>query len=137
MSRLLAAKGFARNDSDAALDRLSEQGYLDDRRFADRWARSRLRTKPMGPHRLGRELQTRGIEDSLVRAVLKELYEEGEEQVARRAMAGKLRQLSGLPAASRAGRLARFLQGRGFSHEVIRGLLREGERAERNTTCSG
>lgn len=136
VSRLLTAKGFAPNDSDAALDRLSEQGYLDDRRFADSWARGRLRTKPMGPHRLGRELRSKGVEEDLVREVLKEVYEAGEDEAARRAIAGKLRQLSGLSAASRAGRLARFLQGRGFSHEVIWRLLREGEQGKRSKGCS-
>ena len=137
LSRLLAARGFTRADSEAAFDRLREQGYVDDRRFANTWARSRLRTKPMGPHRLRQELQAKGVEEELVGEVLREIYETGEEETARRAMAGKLSGLRHLPAASRMGRVARFLQRRGFSTEVIWRLVREGRQGRRSTECGG
>lgn len=65
-----------------ALDRLKEEGYLNDRRFASAWARGRLRTKPMGPYRLSRELEVKGVEAQLVREILEDVYEEGEEPVA-------------------------------------------------------
>jgi len=135
LSRLLAARGFAQADSEAALERLREQGYLDDRRFANTWARSRLRTKPMGPHRLRQELQAKGVEEELVGEVLREIYEMGEEEAARRAMAGKLPGLRHLPAASRMGRVTRFLQRRGFSTEVIWRLVREGRQGRGGTEC--
>ena len=125
LARLLAAKGFARADSQVALDRLKEEGYLDDQRFATTWARSRLRTKPMGPYRLGKELEAKGVDEALVREVLRDIYEEGEEPAARRAMAGKLSALGRLPAASRTLRVGRFLHRRGFSSEVIWRLLHE------------
>lgn len=125
LTRLLAVRGFARADSQAALDRLQAEGYLNDRRFASAWARGRLRTKPMGPHRLSKELEAKGVEAQLVREVLEDIYEEGEEPLARRAMASKLSTLGRLPAPSRALPVARFLHRRGFSAEVIRRLLHE------------
>ena len=125
IARLLSAKGFARADSQVALDRLKEEGYLDDQRFATIWARSRLRTKPMGPYRLSKELEAKGVKEQLVREVLGDIYEEGEEPVARRAIAGKLPALGRLPAPSRTLRVARFLHRRGFSTEVIWRLLHE------------
>jgi regulatory protein len=135
--RLLTSRGFTRADSEVALDRLNEEGYLDDRRFAHTWARSRLRTKPVGPHRLRQELEAKGVEDDLVREVIQDIYEEGEEAAARRAMERKLSGRGDLSAASRAGRVARFLQRRGFSTEVIRRLLREGQQVRRSNECSG
>lgn len=125
LSRLLVAKGFAHADAQVALDRLQEEGYLNDRRFATAWARSRLQTKPMGPYRLGKELETKGVEEQLVGEVLGDLYEEGEEPVARRAMAGKLSALRRLPASARTIRVGRFLHRRGFSSELIWRLLHE------------
>ena len=125
LARLLAVRGFARADSQVALDRLQEQGYLDDRRFATAWARSRLQTKPIGPYRLGKELEAKGVEEQLVREVLGDIYEEGEEPVARRAMAGKLSALRRLPASARTLRVGRFLHRRGFSSELIWRLLDE------------
>ncbi len=137
LSRLLVAKGFGQVDSEVALDRLREQGYLDDRRFANTWARSRIRTKPMGPHRLRQELEAKGVEGHLVRDVLRDIYEEGEEAAARRALSGKLSALRRLPEASRFGRVARFLQRRGFSTEVIWRLLRKGQPEQRSNRCGG
>lgn len=132
LCRLLTARGFEQADSEIALDRLREQGYLDDRRFADAWARNRLRRQPMGPHRLRQELNARGVGEDLVREVLRDIYyEEGEEAAARRAMASKISRLGPVQAASRAGHVARFLQRRGFSTEVIWRLLREGQHGSR------
>lgn len=125
LARLLAVRGFDRADSQVALDRLQEEGYLNDRRFATAWARGRLRTKPMGSYRLGKELEVKGVEEQLVREVLGDLYEEGEEPAARRAMAGKLSALGRLPASARTLRVGRFLHRRGFSSELIWRLLHE------------
>jgi regulatory protein len=118
-------RGFAQADVQAALDRLKEQGYLDDERFATAWARGRIRTKPMGSYRLSRELEARGVDEALVREVVRNVYEEGEEPLARRALTSKRTEFGRLPAASRAQRTARFLQRRGFSSDVIRRLLYE------------
>ncbi|MBZ0159389.1 regulatory protein RecX [Candidatus Methylomirabilis sp.] len=125
LARLLAARGFTRADSQVALDRLKEEGYLNDRRFAAAWTTGRLRTKPMGPHRLSRELDAKGIEEQLVREILGEVYEEGEEPIARRAIASKLSVPGRLPAPSRTLPVARFLQRRGFSNDIIWRLLHE------------
>ncbi len=138
LRRVLMARGFAEADLEVALDRLTQHGYLDDRRFASTWARSRLRVKPMGPLRLRQELIAKGVEEHLVREVLKDLYDEGEEEAAaRRAMASRASTLRHLPAASRTGRLTRFLQRRGFSTHVILRLLREGGRLHRSGECVG
>lgn len=137
LSRLLAARGFSRDERELTINRLKEQGYLDDRRFATIWARGRLRAKPMGPYRLKQELDSKGVEEQLVREVLRELYEDGEEAAARRAIAGKVSALRHLPAASRPGRVARFLQRRGFSTQVIWRLLGEGRQARGGRECAG
>lgn len=79
----------------------------------------------MGPYRLSRELEVKGVEAQLVREILEDVYEEGEEPVARRAMAGKLSALGGRPVPSRTASVARFLHRRGFSGEMILRLLYE------------
>jgi regulatory protein len=134
---LLAARGFPQDEREFAINRLKEQGHLDDRRFATIWARSRLRAKPMGPYRLRQELDAKGVEEHLVREVLKEMYEDGEEAAARRAMAAKVAALPRLPAASRTGRVVRFLQRRGFSTQVIWRLLGEGRQTHGGHECAG
>lgn len=68
----------------------------------------------------------KGVESQFVREVLDEIYEEGEEPMARRAMAGKLSALGRRPGPSRTPQVARFLHRRGFSTDIIWRLLREG-----------
>lgn len=123
LTGLLAAKGFDEAESRAAVDRLKEEGYLNDRRFAVAWARGRVQTKPMGPYRLSRELEIKGIDVELVREVLEDIYEQGEEPLARRAMQGKLAILGRRTGQSPILPVARFLQRRGFSSDTIRRLL--------------
>ena len=125
LAQLLTTRGFAPGEVKAAVDRLIEQWYLNDRRFASSWAKNRIGTKPMGPLRLRRELEAKGVDEGLIREVLKDIYEHGEEEAARRALAGRANRLRSLSPASRRGHLARFLQRRGFSTEVIWLLLRE------------
>jgi len=131
VSRLLAARGYPPGEVKAALDSLVGEGYLNDRRFATIWARSRLQTKPMGARRLRQELQAKGVEEDLVRDVLKEVYEDGEEAAARRAVAAGASRFGRRSEGSGPGRMARYLERRGFSTEVIWRLLREGRQPHR------
>jgi len=52
------------------IERLVELGYLDDDAFARAWVESRDRAKPRGEHALRRELGLKGVDRSLVDAVL-------------------------------------------------------------------
>lgn len=130
LTRLLAARGFASAESRVAVERLTQEGYLNDRRFASAWAMGRVRTKPMGSYRLIRELEIKGIEAPLVREVLEEVYEDGEEPIARRAMASKLSALGRGQSSKRTVQVARYLHRRGFSAEIIHRLLREEQQGE-------
>lgn len=54
------------------LERLVEIGYLDDEAFARAWVESRDRARPRGSVALRRELQRKGVPDSVIAAVLEE-----------------------------------------------------------------
>ncbi|GEM_PF-1946677 len=84
----------------------------------------------MGRYRLSRELEAKGVDEQLVGEVLAGIYEEGEESAARRAMVSKLATLGRLPDSSRPLRVARFLQRRGFSSEIIQRLLHEAQQGQ-------
>ena len=65
LSRKLAARGVARDDAEAAIDRLSDAGWQDDARFAELLVRSRAETGH-GPLRIRAELQTHGLDREAV-----------------------------------------------------------------------
>ena len=68
--RRLTRLGYRADLVTEAIERLGELGYLDDDAFARAWVESRDRAKPRGEHALRRELAQKGVDRSLVDAVL-------------------------------------------------------------------
>ena len=56
----LALRGFDRNDAQPVIDELAEQGWQDDLRYAESYARFRI-LKGYGPIRVSYELKQNGI----------------------------------------------------------------------------
>ncbi len=56
----LALRGFDRNDAQPVIDELAEQGWQDDLRYAESYARFRIQ-KGYGPIRVDYELRQNGI----------------------------------------------------------------------------
>jgi regulatory protein len=110
---------------DAALERLTTVGLLDDARFAVDYAAAKAR-RGRGPARLVHDLQSQGIDRRVAEdAVRSSLAAEGVDPTqAVRALAEKrARQLAGLPAAVRKRRLVAFLVRRGFQGSDIRSVV--------------
>ena len=68
--RKLTRLGYRPDLVAGAVDRLTELGFLDDEAFARAWVESRDRSKPRGEHALRRELGLKGVDRSIVDAVL-------------------------------------------------------------------
>lgn len=112
----LLAKGHAPDVVDATLDQFEAQGLIDDRAFAEQFARERLRNRPVGPRWLLGRLRQEGVEGQVVQQVVKTVFEEEDEaELAVRALRGRRLDLS-----SEAGRgkAARFLSSRGFGAQA-------------------
>jgi len=60
MRRKLARRGYSESDVQAAVERLVELGYLDDRSFAE--GHVRRRSSVLGPRALSAELAARGVD---------------------------------------------------------------------------
>ena len=126
LCRKLRDKGFAEADIEAAIARLKRMGYLDDRRFAERWAESAIRNgRGYGP-RLRLELRRRGVADSLIEEVLKRLevdYSELETLIS--IVERKFARFDPASADDREKRrIIGYLQRRGFSLTTIFAALR-------------
>lgn len=70
MRRRLTARRYPADVVEAALLRLQQARYLDDRAFAVAWVASRDRSRPRGSAALRRELLTRGVAREIVDEVL-------------------------------------------------------------------
>src|SRR6266550_3249124 len=139
--RALAARGRARLDLrrrliqkqhppravDAALERLTAHGLLDDQRFAREYA-ARRAAGGRGPARMVADLLAQGVERSVAEtAVAQALADEGiDPAVAVRAVAARrAAQLADVPAATRKRRLLAYLARRGHRGPEVYGLVQE------------
>jgi regulatory protein len=109
----------------ATVELLASGGLVDDNAFAGAWVRDRVRLKPKGLRALQAELAAKGIAREDVEAALAENVDEGEEALAKRALAPRLETLR--DKGERKGRAAAmsFLARRGFNADLARRLADE------------
>jgi regulatory protein len=106
----LRAKGFGESARDEALETLARTGLVDDARLAEARARS-LAARGAGDAAIRHALRVAGVEDSVVGDALATLDPEEYRAAAivdRRGVGPKT---------------ARYLRGKGFSDEVVSGLV--------------
>jgi regulatory protein len=70
--RRLSQAGYRSDLVEAAIERLTELGVVDDEAFARSWVESRDRARPRGERALRRELGLKGIEREIVDELLDE-----------------------------------------------------------------
>lgn len=121
--RNLTGKSIDAPVVDAALERLTAMGYLDDAAFARFWVQNRTAFKPLGPGALRYELRRKGISDDDIEAVLEDVDPEA---AAYQAAQSQLRRLRAARPDAKTFRtkLSSFLQRRGFNYGVINEVVR-------------
>jgi regulatory protein len=121
----LLRKGHAEDDVDAALARLSEEGRLDDQRYARMMTRHQfLRGK--GPAYIQAKLRQKGVSADLgdIRRMIGDEAPEGELQSARRIV--ERRYPDALTDRDEAQRAYTALLRRGFTRDIARQAVRPG-----------
>jgi len=126
----LAAALRKRNVSDeaakAALDRITELGYIDDAAFARAWVESRHRARGLSERVLRRELTQRGVDRDIVDEVLLEGVSADSERAAALALVEKrLRSMQGADEETATRRLVGMLSRKGYSPGMAFSVVRE------------
>ncbi|HEX2642156.1 MAG TPA: RecX family transcriptional regulator [Thermoanaerobaculia bacterium] len=124
----LARRGYPAEEIEAALDRLTREGYLDDRETAMEFTAARLAKGGEGRLRLRAEMARRGVDSAAAEAAVAALAPEDDlpaaREVAARWASRRTRAGSPLSQADRAS-LARHLERKGFSRRAIVAVLKE------------
>jgi regulatory protein len=131
--RRLSTAGYRQELVDAAIGRLVDLGLVDDAEFARTWVASRDRARPRGEIALRRELQLKGVDRSIVDAVLAERGRSGDSAAsdadldgARRLLVRHARALAREPDTRRRRQRAYALLARhGFAPDVATRASRE------------
>jgi len=111
--------GYESEETSAAIDRLGEQHYQDDDRFAEVLLRSRI-AQGYGPVRLRIELKSHGLADARIRDLLEEAEVDWEASAA-----SQLRRRYGCAGSAdhaERARRAQFLLRRGFAAATVRSV---------------
>jgi regulatory protein len=116
LARKLAPHAQSAEALAALLDELLSRKQLSDERYAQE--RSRALARKYGPAKIRHELTAKGVATEIVDATTSD----GELERARAILERKYRAPAGSP--EERARRARFLQGRGFSTDVILRLVR-------------
>jgi regulatory protein len=120
LERKLSAKGVEPALAETALDKLGEQGYQDDSRFAEMLVRTRI-TRGHGPLRIRADLGVHHIDSETSAQVLTD----AEPDWTALALEALRRRFGDQPATNQAERIKRtsFLMRRGFTGDSIRAAL--------------
>ncbi len=103
------------------LARLEEQGYLDDRAFAQYWVEQRRRFSPRGVRALAHELRQKGVPASVIEPVLASVGDEV--AAAQEALRKRLHGWRHLDEETFRRKAQGYLQRRGFDWETIAEVL--------------
>ncbi len=131
--RNLKEKELPPEVTEAAVERLTALGYLDDEAFARYWVQNRAEFKPLSHRALRQELRQKGIADSIINEVLAGQDEQG---LAYEAAQGQLRRLRQKTLREFKTKMSAFLQRRGFSYsttqDVVVRIIQEMEAGDPN-----
>lgn len=120
--RTLAEKQTPEDVIEAAVEHLSQLGYVNDEAFANFWVENRSTFKPLSPRALRYELRQKGVNDADMEAALREV---DASDAAYRAARSQVRAQRHKTRAMFRTRLNAFLQRRGFDFDVIRPVVEQ------------
>ena len=99
------------------INRLGENGLLDDKRFANLWIENRNEFRPRSHRMLTLELQKKGISEDIISQVLENTT--ADEELAHKAAQNQIRRYMTLEWQDFRRKLGSFLARRGFSYETV------------------
>lgn len=118
----LQRKGYPPREIEETIDRLQDEGALDDRRTADALANRAAHLRLQGKYRAIRELQSHGIDRDLARQVVDEVYDEIDSQALLTQALGK-RLTGSIESPAQLRRLYQYLVRQGFDSAAARTAL--------------
>jgi len=118
----LRRRGFEASLVEDSLERLQQQGLLDDAGFAQFWVDNRQTHRPRGGRLLYAELRSKGIDREIIDDVLPKAEEE--DDAAYRVGRRRLNSLKGLEWREFRRRMGDYLVRRGFGYETADAAVR-------------
>ena len=111
---------------DGVLDKLKEYNYINDETFAQNFAASQLRQKPIGKRVLKQKLALKKLDKETVEEALEKAFEEmPEDEIIERAISKRLRSKGKPETREDAKKFYDYLLRQGFSYDLVSNKMRE------------
>lgn len=123
LQRKLTERGFEAQVVEAVIQRMKENKFLGDEKFASDWVENRSTFRPRGRRLLELELRQKGVAEESIQRALAET--EDEDTLAYQSAAKYARRLAGKDWETFRKRLGAYLMRRGFSYGTIAPVLRQ------------
>jgi len=126
LARSLVRKGEPRELVDRAIERLTEQGLLDDAAFAESFTRAKVLGAQQSRRRVQQDLARKGVARDVTDAAIATVFDEeqvDQREIVEQAARKKLGSLRKLEPVVRRRRLYAFLARRGYDAEDIRAAM--------------
>lgn len=124
LANALRRKGIVQPAVDAVLARLTENGLIDDARYARRMAELQA-SKPVGLYAFKRKLRAKGIHDDDAGEALAAFDDDQQRAAAVQAAQKLYRKYEALPEREARAKLSQALARRGFGWDAIEGAVEE------------
>lgn len=119
VAQRLQQREFSPTAIEQTLERLQQEGYLNDATFGQQWVANRQRFRPRSERALRYELRRKGMESPLIDEVIEEAAID-EDAAAWTALEPKMARWQALERAQLMQKAGGFLTRRGFGHAVVR-----------------
>lgn len=122
----LRKSGMEGKDAERILQRLKEDGYVDDSRYASAFARDKAQISGWGPKKIAFALKNKGLSRSLIENAIAESADNPQTYGRMKSVIGnKWKSLSGEESAKRQAKTLRYALGRGYGYEEAMRVIRE------------
>lgn len=115
---------FSRPQVEEIIEKLKEQGLIDDKKFVELYIKDRLLLKPRGEKLLKKELRAKGIRDDFIDDYFQNNSID-EEKIAKELLKKRWPRFQNLDVKKIKEKAFRFLLSRGFSYEVAKKTIEE------------
>ena len=123
------------DEAERVLDRLIDERFVDDERFAEFFVRDKIRFDRWGRRKIEQALYRKGVARDIIARVLDEVPAEDYEEALRPLLVSKKRSVKADSEYELNGKLIRFALGRGFGMDIIRRCIGGADEYDVDETC--
>ena len=117
--------GLSVEDAEPVIEKLKEEKYLDDERFARAYTKDKFRFNHWGKQKIAYMMRSKQISPEIMELAFEEIEDEGYSEELRKLLTDKEKSIKAKDQYDKRNKLMRFAMGRGFESEGIYKVLKE------------